>query len=800
MSTWQGWVRSQVLLCCLVAAVARSAAAADASNTPQQSDPAGSPFSEWDSMQDGLRRGIWTAYLGTAESGRDARGRTEADDVNQWVMGDDVVAKLAAIRGKAEQQSRAGQESAARQTLKEGMDIASEQARRLAGIETYWRSRLALDRQRLLWQSWLREAPASAAADSKSRLDSLEAGLIRELSPLGVSPADIDDLLIAYNEERIRLAALVVKQRVAMGIPLRGRERSLPCPEPAKPDSSDAGGAQPTGAAQPAGGAQPAGAAQPTGAAQPAGAAQPTGAAQPAGGDRRAGLLSSPSTELYYPDDAKRDGISGGVILRLTITAAGCMQRTEVTGSSGADELDDAALALSDYMRFRPATKAGQPVDSTLNLQVKFAIMDDYSDTGTDFGHFHRGRDLLGQREYGPAIEQLSKAIAADPRSAAALAARGTAYTEERNNELARADFDSALSIEPFNVTALLARARLSMSAGDDAAAINDLNTLLQVNGSDTTALYLRASAYRDQGDRERMIADGAELIRLAPDSVSAYWFRALIARERGELAKAIGAGDALIAAYPKDVPANRTAAAIYRLCGQDSKSLRTYDRIIELAPDEVSYLQRAEYRPTADKEGKRADIEAALHANPNSMNALRMRGVLQTATGQYTDAIASFSQMMEAHGESSELLALRGAAYSKSGQESLAQQDFAAARTQATNPQALNTLCWTMATNSVALEEALAACDAAIAAAPNIARYVDSRAFVLLRLGRYDEALAAYNDAVKLRPGSAYSHYGRAVIERRKGDKKASESDLRAALDADPRVADAFASYGVGP
>ena len=106
--------------------------------------------------------------------------------------------------------------------------------------------------------------------------------------------------------------------------------------------------------------------------------------------------------------------------------------------------------------------------------------------------------------------------------------------------------------------------------------------------------------------------------------------------------------------------------------------------------------------------------------------------------------------------------------------------------------------MCWEKATAGVALESALADCDAALAKSPDVAAYLDSRAFVMLRLGRLDEAIAGYTRAIHAAPRQAASLYGRGVAWSRKGDKAQAAADQAAALKIDANVRTEFETYGV--
>jgi tetratricopeptide (TPR) repeat protein len=132
------------------------------------------------------------------------------------------------------------------------------------------------------------------------------------------------------------------------------------------------------------------------------------------------------------------------------------------------------------------------------------------------------------------------------------------------------------------------------------------------------------------------------------------------------------------------------------------------------------------------------------------------------------------------------------------SGRTALAEHDFTAARTVSTSASALNSMCWSKATAGVALDTALADCDAAAAVAPHESATIDSRGFVLLRLGRYDEAIVCYEDALRIRPLASDSLYGRGLARWRQGKIDEANADIRAALLIDARIAERFAGFGL--
>ena len=415
-------------------------------------------------------------------------------------------------------------------------------------------------------------------------------------------------------------------------------------------------------------------------------------------------------------------------------------------------------------------------------------------------GYIDEGNALLNGYDFDHAIADFDKAIASDPKAAMAYANRGMAYLWKHNNGQAGKDFDSAFAIDSRNPVVFRGRGMLAQQAGQFDQAIAAFSKALEVEPADVFALQNRARTYEDAGEDDKALADSAEVVRLTPTFVDSYWFRAMIFRTEGDTEKAIAEATALTAANPNDARAYIVAGGIYSALKRNVEAMRAFDRALEIAPTPSTYLARAKYRQSKDISGKRADIDAALKLNPNSVNAMAMRAQMQSDSGQFADAIATLNAAMEIQVGSYSLRVARGIAYAKTDQSALSEADFTAARRFATDAAALNDMCWTMGTSGVALAMALDDCDAALAKAPAARAIIDSRAFVLLRLARYDDAITAYDAALRIRPKNADSLYGRGIAKRRRGDIDAGAADIKAALAADADIAATFANYGVTP
>ena len=103
-------------------------------------------------------------------------------------------------------------------------------------------------------------------------------------------------------------------------------------------------------------------------------------------------------------------------------------------------------------------------------------------------------------------------------------------------------------------------------------------------------------------------------------------------------------------------------------------------------------------------------------------------------------------------------------------------------------------------------LEKALSDCDQAMKIDPNFTNSMfktghvsarQHRAFVLLKLGRYDESIQEYTQALELL-SNAETLFGRGVAKLKKGDEPAANVDIDAARAVDPLIDVRFAGFGV--
>jgi tetratricopeptide (TPR) repeat protein len=411
-----------------------------------------------------------------------------------------------------------------------------------------------------------------------------------------------------------------------------------------------------------------------------------------------------------------------------------------------------------------------------------------------------RGNSAMNNNDLNAAIALFDRALQMAPHNEWALADRGLAYVWKDDATRALQDLDAAAQIDPRNYVVAHARGVLALRAGNYPEAEAQFTAALELHSNDEFALRQRSQVYELAGDLDHALADSAALIRLNPAKAYPYELHADALRRSGHGQDALQEADVLLTANPQNAEAYASAAQIYLAGGKSDFATLAMERSLALAPKASAYLARAESRTSDDRDGRRADIEAALRLEPDNNRGLADLADLQADNGQYAGALDSLAKDVSVHGETVGLLARRAAVHARNNQVKLADQDAAAARAKASTAGQLNDMCWTLATHGVELERALSACDAALTQAPAASTILDSRGFTLLRMGRYADSIAAYDAALKAPSPQAMSLYGRGVAKHRNGDLKGGDADLQAALRVDARAAIRFADFGVSP
>lgn len=435
---------------------------------------------------------------------------------------------------------------------------------------------------------------------------------------------------------------------------------------------------------------------------------------------------------------------------------------------------------------------------------------------------------------YRPTDKDIETWRAHTPETAAAYIDRGGLFLDVDRIDLALADFEKAVELEPESAFSYANRALARISAGDIEAAKADVAKAQKLDSRNFVALHgvgliamrearfadaaaafgraadlqrdnlwahrLRIDAFLAMNAYDEALREADEVERIAP-GVQAHQTRAQIHRTQARHDEALAELDKALALAPGHDGLHLDRAFALAHAGRRQEADAALDRAVALAPTATNHLTRARLRRWAPAAERLADIEAADRLEPNSPDVAYARAHVFADLGRYDEALAVLGPAVKAWPDRTFFVALRADTLARAGRVAQASADFARMRAKAAGDAvALNELCWTQAIRNLALDDALADCDAALALAPQFAAAIDSRAFVLLRMGRLEEAAETYDQVLRLRPHQAASLFGRGVTRLRLGQAAEGQADLARARASDARIEAEFAGYGIAP
>ena len=252
----------------------------------------------------------------------------------------------------------------------------------------------------------------------------------------------------------------------------------------------------------------------------------------------------------------------------------------------------------------------------------------------------------------------------------------------------------------------------------------------------------------------------------------------------------------------PTDASGFSTRASLYLRRRDFPHAIEDLDQAIKLDPTSPRYVYN---RGVAHLEALQDDLaltdfNQALHLDPSNELALEARAQLYLFRGDSAEARSDLAAAERLSGADSQMLDREARALERAGlyADALAAYDRAIAKSP--SAQVYNDRCWARGESGRDLAVALADCDTSLKLSPNAYATLDTRGFVELRMGRFDDAIQDYDAALEKAPGRPTSLYGRGLAKLRRGARDAGLADLAAARLADPKVGAKFDRLGLKP
>lgn len=351
----------------------------------------------------------------------------------------------------------------------------------------------------------------------------------------------------------------------------------------------------------------------------------------------------------------------------------------------------------------------------------------------------------------------------------------------------------AALSSETDNIATLLERGVILQSRGDHRGALTAFDRAVELSPESADARVSRGGLLLERGEFARARADLERAVELDPSNDLATNLIGLLALREGRFDDAVLEFTVSLRLDRTDLGALMNRAWAYRRLGRHDRALADYRAALAIQPDAWSlrYQELQTLREMGRSEEAEAQIETLLAADPADPAALNARLAAAIAAGTPGAALPALDAAVSAGPEDIEVRALRAEARARNGDAAGAIEDLEAVRAASgTEPDEYNNLCWDLGRLGLSLDQALADCEAALAAVPNSPAFLDSRAMVRLHQGRLAEALADYEAALDAAPRQSASLYGRGLVREALGDAAGGAADKAAALAIDPEAA----------
>jgi tetratricopeptide (TPR) repeat protein len=163
--------------------------------------------------------------------------------------------------------------------------------------------------------------------------------------------------------------------------------------------------------------------------------------------------------------------------------------------------------------------------------------------------------------------------------------ARGVAYFQSGDYDLALADLDQAIRIYPRLAKPYYNRGIIARAKGDLDKALTDFSDAIRLDPKYVLSLNNRGLVYDAKGDYDRAIADFNEAIRLDPKYIFALNNRGLAYEVKTDYDHAIADFSEAIRLDPKYLDAFYNRSRAYKSKGDADRSRADYQQVLQLNP-----------------------------------------------------------------------------------------------------------------------------------------------------------------------------------------------------------------------
>ncbi len=425
-------------------------------------------------------------------------------------------------------------------------------------------------------------------------------------------------------------------------------------------------------------------------------------------------------------------------------------------------------------------------------------------------------------KDFPDAVATAERLIAVRPRSALGRRTLASVRSSAGDLDGATREIEKAIALDPADPANFELRAGLRSMRGENHEAVEDLGRAIEIDPLGGNAYVVRARYRRNLGSIDEAIADATQAIKINPDSPQAN--QILIRALKQDPSRTAEHREAIVrfekVAETQSIPEHRAAAfraLAFLSLGDTDRALDYIERAIRALPEgftggdsmspgradlfqtRIAFLRDRDgaaaivddckrlaalapvtppeftnrgwmlYRECSRPDLALADYDRAIELAPQWGEAFRVRASLHRTEGHFDAALADLGRAVELTPWNAGARADRGGVLADLEREEEALPDFEAAAASALGG---NVGGWAYADALVRLgrgDEALEVVDLSLARKHgNQSRGPWdwlSRVFILSRVGRVEDALAAVGDGQEAFPRSPELHLARASL-----------------------------------
>jgi len=472
-------------------------------------------------------------------------------------------------------------------------------------------------------------------------------------------------------------------------------------------------------------------------------------------------------------------------------------------------------------------------LDSVLALVDYYLVMSRPKDAIARIEGLKVGRDLPGvtlrlarahaaDGDRAKAYSLIEQVLSTNNKEAAVHLLKGQLLLEEGRREEASAALQTAVALAPSSADAQFAMGRVYVSRGDRAAAQAAFQEVLRLNPR-ATAARVQLAMLQTHTTPEESVRTAEEATRNDPASLSARLalVRTLIAakdfaRAEGEMAKlrvnaqkvaAVHSLDATLAMQKKDMA--RARAAVDRAQKIDPASLDTVriavalqlmqgnaaaakarleERIQQGTNPDVLLFAANTYLALKEPLAAEKALKAAIAADPSRNEPYNMLGSMYLSQKRLDEALREFEALSKKQTRPVGPLTMAGLILERQGNIDAAMKRYdEALAIDSRAGAAANNLAWILAERGQDLSRALQLAQAAVAAAPDEPRVLDTLGWVQYKRNQPQLAIPFFRQCIEKSPGVAEYHYHLGLALLKAGDKPGGRTSLQRALDLKP-------------